>query len=145
MTYEGRQNVLRDWGFECKCDLCTSPQKEIKRSDERRDRIHAIHNILVKEEGLTSARIGELADECMGLVDRESLWPQKTVYYEVIARAYFEVAKDFENAAKYVDMCEDLWIQYGGPKHDNLEGIKQLRHDMEMARLVAEALEKAGR
>lgn len=145
LTHEGRQNVLREWGFECKCDLCTSSPKEIKNSDQRRDRIHTIHNLLGKGEGLTSKTISRLAEEWMKLVDLESLWPQKTVYYEVIARAYFEEAKDFDKAEEYVEMCEELWIDYGGVKHDNLEGVKQLRHDFEMAKLVAEALEEAGR
>lgn len=143
MTYEGRQNVLRDWGFDCRCDLCTSSRKDIKRSDERRDRIHAIHKILAQEEGLTSKRIDRLADELLRLVDQESLWPQLAVYYEVLARAYMEEAKDFENAAKYAELCDDTWIEYGGPEHDNVDGVQKLLHDLEMRRLVEEALEQA--
>lgn len=135
MTHEGRRNVLRQWGFECQCSLCTSSPQEIKLSDKRRDRIHEIHSTLAEGENLSGKMIARLADELVGLVDKESLWAQMVVYHEVISRAYFEVARDFENGTRHADLCEDAWIQYGGVEHENVEGVQRLRKDLERARL----------
>ena len=48
-----------------------SSDKEIKRPDERHDRIHSIHLNVALKDGLTSKRIARLADELLELVNLE--------------------------------------------------------------------------
>ena len=68
----------------------------------------------------------------MALVDKEALWAQVVVYYEVFARAYLGV-QDLKNATKYARLCEKAWIQHEGEEHENVAGIRKLRQDLERA------------
>ncbi len=69
--------------------------------------------------------IASLAEELVGLVEEEQLWPQLVVFYEVIARAYMEIA-EWDSARQYVGLAEERWILYGGEDHDNVDGIRAL-------------------
>jgi hypothetical protein len=130
MNYKERQETLQDWGFTCKCPLCSSSRKTIQHSDQRRNRIREVRDALVTRDDLTEGVIERFAKELLRLIDEENLEVQLVVYYEVIARAYMSVP-NFEKAKEYATMAENAWIQYGGLDHDNVEGMKQLWRDLD--------------
>ncbi|KAI0010797.1 SET domain-containing protein [Xylariaceae sp. FL0662B] len=129
LSYNDRKEDLKNWGFDCTCSLCASSEKQRALSDERRDRLQQIYYQLTEDLDLTSKGIGKLVKEMLSLVEKEQLEPQLLVYYGVVARAYMDI-NDLGAARKYVALCEELWIQYGGEDDDSLEGIQQLRRDL---------------
>lgn len=129
LNHKDRQEVVSEWGFTCKCPLCSSSSKTIQKSDRRRDRIREIKDILTERDDLSRDQVDRFVDELLRLVDEEKLEVQLVVFYEVIARAYMEVF-DFEKAREYATMAEEAWIQYGGVGHDNVEGVKFLWLDL---------------
>ncbi|KAH8912349.1 SET domain-containing protein [Coniochaeta sp. PMI_546] len=130
MNYKERQEALKEWGFTCKCPLCSSSRKTIQQSDQRRNRIRKIREVLSEGVVLSGDQVDKLVAELLRLINEEKLEVQLVVYYEVIARAYMGVF-DFEKAKQYATMCEAAWIQYGGLDHDNVEGMKQLWKDLD--------------
>ena len=90
-----------------------------------------IHTVLAEtyegesEYMLDEDSIANLAEEMFALVQEEQLWPQLVVFYEVIARAYMEIA-EWDSARQYVGLAEERWILYGGEDHDNVDGIRAL-------------------
>lgn len=130
MNYKDRQEAVKEWGFTCKCPLCSSSRKAIQQSDRRRDRIREIRQELSQRYDLSRDQVDKFASELLRLIGDEKLEVQLVVYYEVIARAYMELF-DFEKAKEYATMCENAWIQYGGLDHDNVEGMKQLWQDLD--------------
>lgn len=130
MNYKERQEALKEWGFTCKCPLCSSSRKTIQQSDQRRNRIRKIREVLSERDDLSGDQVDKLVAELLRLINEEKLEVQLVVYYEVIARAYMGVF-DFEKAKQYATMCEAAWIQYGGLDHDNVEGMKQLWKDLD--------------
>ncbi|KAH8899830.1 SET domain-containing protein [Thozetella sp. PMI_491] len=128
---EERQLVVREWGFNCTCWMCTSSPAQKKESDDRRQRIQDIHASLAEsyegdsEYGLDEESVAELAEELFSLIETEELQPQLVVYYEVVARAYMEIG-EWDSAREYIALTEKQWIKFGGVEHDNIEGIKEL-------------------
>ncbi|OIW31930.1 SET domain-containing protein [Coniochaeta ligniaria NRRL 30616] len=130
LNYKDRRETLKEWGFTCKCPLCSSSRRVIQQSDQRRNRIREVRAVLAEREDLSGDQVDKLAGELLRLIGEEKLEVQLVVYYEVIARAYMG-AFDFEKAKEYANMCENAWIQYGGLDHDNVEGMKQLWRDLD--------------
>ncbi len=130
-TSKERKHILDGWGFNCSCWLCTASPAEINASDSRRERVYDIHASLAESyEGdseyvLDEESIDALSEELFALIEEEQLWPQLVVFYEVIARAYMEIA-EWDSARKYVALAEQRWNKYGGEDHDNVDGIRAL-------------------
>jgi hypothetical protein len=123
--HDDRQELLKNWGFQCRCSLCSSPEENIQLSDMRRGRIEEIHAALNDEKGLSQKKISSLTNELLRLIDKEGMLLNLVVYYELIARAYLRI-DDFENAKKFVQLAEEWWVHYGGEEHENMEGIQSL-------------------
>ncbi|OTA96847.1 hypothetical protein M434DRAFT_49351, partial [Hypoxylon sp. CO27-5] len=129
LSYEDRKEDLKNWGFSCACSLCTASKSERSASDKRRARLqHIYHELNEGATGkaeLTADTIYGLADEMESLVREEKLEAQLLVHYGAVARAYMRAGK-LEEARKYVELCEDLWVRYAGEEEDYLAGMHQL-------------------
>ncbi|KAK3940981.1 hypothetical protein QBC46DRAFT_432749 [Diplogelasinospora grovesii] len=136
-TRAERQEMLRAWGFECRCAMCSAPAEHVALSDSRRERLFEIHHTLSSHasedetdgELLSHARVDQLVSEALTLIAQEELHPQVVVYCALFARAYMAIG-DLALARKYVALSEENWILYGGEEHDNVDGsiVSSLSH-----------------
>ncbi|KAK4192324.1 hypothetical protein QBC35DRAFT_374058 [Podospora australis] len=126
-TLEERKAVLRSWGFQCRCALCSAPERERQISDSRRERLLEIHQLLNKASELQGGyqRVDELVREALALVDQEELQPQLVEYYQQFAKAYMAIG-DLQQAREFVKAADQMWNFYGGEEHENVEGMKEL-------------------
>ncbi|KAK3937046.1 SET domain-containing protein 5 [Diplogelasinospora grovesii] len=132
-TRAERQEMLRAWGFECRCAMWAAPAEHVALSDSRRERLFEIHHTLSSHaseeetdgERLIHARVDQLVSEALTLIAQEELHPQVVVYCALFARAYMAIG-DLALARKYVALSEENWILYGGEEHDNVDGIRLL-------------------
>ncbi|KAK4161892.1 SET domain-containing protein 5, partial [Cladorrhinum sp. PSN259] len=138
-THEERKAVLRQWGFQCRCALCSAPPAERQLADSRRERILEIHQILRKASELQSTRrVDELVREAMTLIELEELHPQLVEYYAQFANAYIMI-NELKKARDYVQKADDMWLFYGGEEHENVEGMKELWDALEEAEREVES------
>jgi hypothetical protein len=87
---EDRQELIRGWGFNCTCSLCTS-KEESKASDFRRQRIQEILEGLDHPENREYDNLMRLADEVLYLIEREGLAAQKGDFYSILAQICLEM------------------------------------------------------
>jgi hypothetical protein len=136
-TYpERKYALLISWGFTCKCSLCNAPKVEMEKSDQRRERIYEIHDILEQGE-LNTKVILALREEVEALVDVEQMWPQLVSIYEDITRAFMRIG-DFTHAIEFAQLTDRSWTKYGGEFHEYLEGVQLLWEELEMRVMMAE-------
>ncbi|KAI1803969.1 SET domain-containing protein [Daldinia bambusicola] len=132
LSYEERNEGLKNWGFACTCSLCASSKKQRAASDKNRARLHDIYHELndsaAGKSNLTTNVIEEFVAELESLVATEKLEAQLLVHYSVVARAYMRLG-ELDLAKRYVELCENLWIQYAGEEEDYIAGMHQLRHE----------------
>ncbi|KAK4222082.1 hypothetical protein QBC38DRAFT_427935 [Podospora fimiseda] len=125
-VHKERKAVLRQWGFQCRCALCSAPPAERQLADSRRERILDIHQILSKASDLPSTRrVDELVKEAITLIELEELEPQFVEYYAQFAKAYLMI-NELKKAREYVKTADEMWLFYGGEEHENLEGMREL-------------------
>ncbi|KAK3984254.1 hypothetical protein QBC44DRAFT_388955 [Cladorrhinum sp. PSN332] len=137
-THEERKAVLRQWGFQCRCALCSAPPVERQLADSRRERILEIHQILSKASDMQNTRrVDELVREATTLIELEELHPQFVEYYQQFAKAYMMI-NELKKAREYVKMADEMWLFYGGEEHENVEGMKELWAMLEEAEREAE-------
>lgn len=130
-TYQQRKAVLQAWGFQCNCTLCTASTKERNLSDSRRERLLDIHSLILSQATeLSTQRIGELILEAVHLIEKEQLEPQLVEYYQQFAKAYMMI-RDFRRAREFAALADQMWLFYGGPEHENIEGMRQLWQTLE--------------
>ncbi|KAK6956121.1 hypothetical protein Daesc_001391 [Daldinia eschscholtzii] len=133
LSYEDRKEELKNWGFSCTCTLCASSKKQRAASDKNRARLqdiyHELNDSASGKSNLTISIIEQLTEELESLVATEKLEAQLLVHYSAVARAYMRIA-ELDSARRYVELCEDLWVQYAGEEDDYLAGMHQLRHEL---------------
>ncbi|KAI1855795.1 hypothetical protein JX265_012240 [Neoarthrinium moseri] len=130
---EERQELLRQWGFNCSCSLCLAPASEVAKSDAARTRIQTIADRLRSAKANKKGKLTRLVSEMLHLVDQEGLGPQLVVWYDLISRAYLQV-DDFENAELYADLADQTWKQHGGEFHEGVDDIRALREALQARR-----------
>ncbi|KAK4458991.1 hypothetical protein QBC42DRAFT_308172 [Cladorrhinum samala] len=137
-THEERKAVLRQWGFQCRCALCSAPPAERELADSRRERILEIHQLLSKASDIQSSRrIDQLVKEATTLIELEELHPQLVEYYVQFAKAYMMI-NDLKNGRHYIKKADEMWLFYGGEEHENVEGMNELWATLEEAEREAE-------
>ncbi|KAK5661804.1 hypothetical protein OQA88_9906 [Cercophora sp. LCS_1] len=132
-TMMERQQMLKPWGFQCSCEMCTASQNTIQASDARRERLFEIHSTLsmaVKESTLAKERIDMIVREALALIEKEELDPQLVEYHQMFARAYMSV-NEVKLARKHIKLADTKWTLYEGEEHSNIEGIKKLWQEVE--------------
>ncbi|KZL63659.1 a g-specific adenine glycosylase [Colletotrichum incanum] len=87
MLYEDRKQTLQEWGFNCTCTLCSSPD-DVAVSDTYRTRLQEILAELTDPAFRTPSLVAELTDELDDVMEREGLAAQAGEFYGMIARVY---------------------------------------------------------
>lgn len=126
-TLQERQLMLKPWGFECACSLCSASPREIAASDDRRERLFEIHQTLTsaaEEASLPRERIDTIVQEAMALIEAEGLQPL-IEYLFVFARVYLSV-NEVKLARKYAEVAEARLIMYEGDESAESEAINKL-------------------
>lgn len=86
-TRDTRQAQLQtNWGFTCTCKHCTGEDEDIRKSDERMERIHSLWKQL-DDYTTASTATPEKAEELVSLYEEEGL---KTRIHEAYYRAAIE-------------------------------------------------------
>ncbi|CAO2649924.1 Nn.00g012160.m01.CDS01 [Neocucurbitaria sp. VM-36] len=103
-----RQHLIKRWGFTCTCDLCSRPDRERQASDLRRTMIAQAEEKIVElaNEGKADEAI-KLAEECVGMIRDEDIYPMLTDSYTMLAMLYLEKA-DHAKAEEYGQKALDL-------------------------------------
>ncbi|KAK0619545.1 hypothetical protein B0T14DRAFT_566384 [Immersiella caudata] len=109
---EQRTQLIKEWGFNCTCSLCTNPQL-FKGSDKNRDRIQQILESLDHNENRTQAKVQAAVDEVEELVVKEGLAGQLGDFHGIIADIYLNVG-DLKKARKYGKSAVKLLGHYAG-------------------------------
>ncbi|KAI1140899.1 SET domain-containing protein [Hypoxylon sp. FL0543] len=113
---EQRQALIREWGFNCTCPLCTSPS-ETQISDRRRGRIQDLLAELDRPEIRNHAAVKRRVDEILDLCDKEGLTAQVGDFYTIIAEIYSNMG-DLDLARKYGELAVRELTHYAGYDHE---------------------------
>ncbi len=99
-----RATKLQQWGFTCRCPLCTAPQSEIDASDARRQQIETLreHAVQAFQAGRPYQAL-RFTRQVVKLLPGEELFPLYGEAYENLARIFY-VLRDRGNAEKYANM-----------------------------------------
>ena len=78
--------MLRGWGFNCTCSICSSAEKTAE-SDGRRKRINSLLQEIAVQKDDNPKKVDTLADKLLELVELEHMAPVQARYYEFLADA----------------------------------------------------------
>jgi hypothetical protein len=131
LDFKGRAQALQDWGFKCKCPLCSGHGDQIKVSDMRRELLRDGFTALQKG-GLKEEDIGERRREAIFLIDNESLGPVKCQLHQFISQAYIDVG-NLKSARRYLKQADKTCDRFGGTDHGSLGSIQSIRESIEKA------------
>ena len=132
-TFEERKQMLKPWGFQCRCAMCAAGPNEKALSDNRRERLFDLHATLSQVAKGTSEAIGRervdvLVREATVLIAEEQLDPL-IAYDHVFAKAYIAV-NELKKARRYIERAEAKWKLYEGEDSSDAEELGQLRHEL---------------
>ncbi|KAI1408280.1 SET domain-containing protein [Hypoxylon sp. FL1857] len=113
---EQRQTLIREWGFNCTCSLCTSAA-ETAVSDRRRGRIQDLLAELDRPEIRNHAAVKRRVDEILDLCDKEGLAAQVGDFYAIVAELYSNMG-DLDLAKKYGELAVKELTHYAGYDHE---------------------------
>ncbi|OTA62636.1 SET domain-containing protein [Hypoxylon sp. EC38] len=113
---EQRQSLIREWGFNCSCSLCTSPA-ETAISDRRRGRIQDLLAELDRPEVRNHAGVKERVDEILDLCNKEGLAAQLGDFYAIVAELYSNMGY-LDLAKKYGELAVKELMHYAGYDHE---------------------------
>ncbi|KAI2472254.1 SET domain-containing protein [Annulohypoxylon bovei var. microspora] len=116
LVSEQRQTLIREWGFNCTCSLCTSP-KDTAISDRRRGRIQDLLAELddpkIRKHALVKKRVDEILDLC----EKEGLAAQIGDFYSIVAEVYSSMG-DLKLARKFGELAVKELKHYAGYDHE---------------------------
>jgi hypothetical protein len=120
-----RKLSLAAWGFQCACDLCSSPS-ETKISDKNRQGIQLMLGALRNPEEYGREKLGRISQELLRLAEAESLESQTGFYCNAIMAAYFKLG-EYGIAREYAECAVEKLTRFAGPDHlDTREAEKVL-------------------
>ncbi|KAK4229186.1 SET domain-containing protein 5, partial [Podospora fimiseda] len=140
-TSDERKEALKQWGFECTCDLCTASPEEIKASDARRRQIEELRQYAVLAfQGNKPYQALRLTRQVINLLPSEDLFPFYSEQYENMARIFF-VLGDMKNAELYARKSLDVLAEQGyiqGVREEQLDIMwKRFRQDGDQFKAAA--------
>ncbi|GJC81409.1 hypothetical protein ColLi_04247 [Colletotrichum liriopes] len=112
MLSEDRKQTLQEWGFNCTCALCSSPD-DVAVSDTYRTRLQEILAEMTDPAFMTPSLVAELAGELDDVVEREGLAAQAGEFYGIVARVYAHMG-EAETGRRYAKMAVEKMIQFAG-------------------------------
>ncbi|KAI1779204.1 SET domain-containing protein [Hypoxylon cercidicola] len=113
---EQRQDLIQEWGFNCSCSLCSSPD-ESKASDHRRGRIQDLLGELDRPEVRNHAAVQERVNEILDLCEKEALAAQVGDFYTIVAEVYSSMG-DVDLARKYGELALKELKHFAGYDHE---------------------------
>ncbi|KAI1081751.1 SET domain-containing protein [Whalleya microplaca] len=114
-----RQSLIRDWGFNCTCSLCASPN-DLAISDRQRGRIQDILAELDRPDIRNHSAVQERIIEILDLCEKEGITAQVGDLYSIIAETYSSM-KDLDMAKKYGKLAVEELRHYAGHDHERTE------------------------
>ena len=131
---------MGNWGFNCTCSLCSMGLEEQHTSDDRRERIADIYDLMKQQQATGKLEdLRELAAEFEELVKLEQLEVRWGEYYQLFMAIFFR-AGDLESAIKYGKLSLRNSETFADP-----DGVfcSNLRRDLKMLDQVRQ--QRAGR
>ena len=121
VTSDRRQLMLRGWGFNCTCSICSSAEKTAE-SDGRRKRINSLLQEIAVQKDDNPKKVDTLADKLLELVELEHMAPVQARYYEFLADAYRYMG-DFKKAWKNGKLALEFWLRYEGEDSEHIDDV----------------------
>ncbi|KAI0011288.1 SET domain-containing protein [Xylariaceae sp. FL0662B] len=123
-----RQDLIREWGFNCTCSLCTSPN-DLAVSDHQRDRIQDILAELdsptTRNRSAVQKRVVEIVDLCK----KEGMTAQIGDFYTIIMDIYSSMG-DLDMAKRYGLLALEELRHYAGHDHERTEKALAMLEDL---------------
>ncbi|XXH02615.1 hypothetical protein Hte_008994 [Hypoxylon texense] len=113
---EQRQSLIREWGFNCTCSLCSSPN-ESAASDRRRGRIQDLLGELDRPEIRNHAAVEKRVSEILDLCQKEAMAAQVGDFYTIVADVYSSMG-DLDSARRYGELALRELKHFAGYDHD---------------------------
>ena len=123
-----RKELIRQWGFNCTCSLCSSHAKTVD-SDSRRQRITEVLEQMHLPENKRHRNLGRLAQEIVDLGEKEGMLPQIGDFHHIIGELYNEVG-DTRMAREHGNMALEQLKHFAG--FDNERTLKASRFLLEL-------------
>ncbi|KAH6623886.1 hypothetical protein F5144DRAFT_659308, partial [Chaetomium tenue] len=117
-----RTRALKNWGFNCTCNLCSASAEARSASDERRERLaEAFHTM--QHGSVSYNTLVKLTQELVDLAQVEGLLAKVGEYYQAFMRTYYG-AGDAETARKYGRASLKLAEIFSDPEGVLCTGLK---------------------
>ncbi|KAI2611877.1 SET domain-containing protein [Hypoxylon sp. NC1633] len=113
---EQRQSLIREWGFNCTCSLCSS-RHESTVSDRRRSRIQDLLAELDRPELRNHEAVEKRIAEILNLCEKESLEAQVGDFCTIVAEVYSSMG-DVDLARRYGELAVKELRHFAGYDHD---------------------------
>ncbi|KAK4162365.1 SET domain-containing protein 5 [Cladorrhinum sp. PSN259] len=112
-TSDERKKALKQWGFQCTCDLCTASPAKIKASDARRRQIDELREHAVGAfQANKPYQALRLTRQVLNLLPAEELFTFYSEQYENMARIFY-VLGDKKNAELYARKSLEVLAEQG--------------------------------
>ncbi|KAK4448780.1 SET domain-containing protein 5 [Podospora aff. communis PSN243] len=89
---EDRKAMIQQWGFNCTCSLCSSPDKA-SESDRNKRRIQEILDQLQEESNRTPEKVETFAQELFKLLDAERLMFEAGNFASLLTGVYYSMGE----------------------------------------------------
>ncbi|SPO04395.1 uncharacterized protein DNG_07080 [Cephalotrichum gorgonifer] len=129
--------LLRQWGFNCTCRLCSHPEAS-GPSDGNKQRIQDILELIKDTRNRDYETLEGFACEMLGLAEREGMTMQLGDFYGALARTYRE-AGFLEHALTYADMAVEKFREYIGEDSEHVVEGRKFVHVTRMRMRMIEA------
>lgn len=107
-----RREMLHEWGFECSCELCSSPT-EVEVSDHRKQRIQSVLSLLERSKALSQKTVTRLTEEVLELSEKEGMLAQIGDFHYVVAKTLVKLGMK-GMARDHVRLAVEKLAYYGG-------------------------------
>jgi len=125
---EDRKEATQKWGFNCSCDICSSPDKAAE-SDRNKLQIQEVLNQLEDKSNRVPAKVDALIHELFSLIEAERLQAQTGAFASLITGVYLSM-QDLEKAREYAALSLEQQTHYIG--HDS----EKTKEALEMVELL---------
>ena len=123
-----RAQALRNWGFDCKCSLCTAPLAIREASDARRLRLvdiqHTFSAMKSNQVRVTYNEARSLSEEIVQIAKTERLTTIMVQIYQGLTRLWYEIG-DYQEAARYARRAVEFYETYGDLDTEFYKGLRR--------------------
>jgi len=141
MPYATRTRALRNWGFSCTCSLCSSTVDERQASDERRNHIATLLDVIGSNQEQFNEYfpkyddLVEATEALLTLLEREGLEERYgEIYYSLMMAHHQHRHGDHVQAAEYGQTALMYAEAYGDEEDDFCKEIQSMLGVLEHAK-----------